>query len=46
MVGNPDRYAGKKPYTAKQKGIGLSDTLALNSHTTFPVKSVGIISPV
>ena len=35
----------EKPYTyyeAKQKSIGFSDTLALKSHATFPVKSVGI----
>ena len=42
--GNPDRFAGKNPtsYEPKQKSIGFSDTLALKSHTTFPVKSVGI----
>ena len=44
--GIPDRFAGKNPtyYEAKQKSIGFSDTLALKSHTTFPVKSVGISS--
>ena len=44
--GNPDRFVGKIPtsYKAKQKSIGFSDTLALNSHTTFPVRSVGISS--
>ena len=46
--GNPDRFAGKIPttYEAKQKSIGFADTLALNSHMTFPGKSVGISSHV
>ena len=30
------------PSEAKQESIGFSYTLALNSRTTFPVKSVGI----
>ena len=46
MGGNPDRFAGKilTSYEAKEKSIGFSDTLTLNSRTTFPVRSVGISS--